>query len=162
VAINRNSIFGRVTIDEGFIGRVRLGVLAEAASSGHVPDAEAVSRSLDLPFADVMEAFRRLAQDHVYVAEPGDPSRLRMANPYSAVPTSFRVEVGRRSYFGNCVWDALGIVSLLGGDGRVLTSCPDCKEALELRVVGRRLVPADCVVHFSVSARHWWDDIVHT
>ena len=151
-----------MAIDEAFIGRIRLEVLAATANTGRVPDAEAVGRSLDLPFADVMEAFRKLAADHVYVAEPGDPSRLRMANPYSAVPTPFRVEIGRRSYFGNCVWDALGIVSLLGGDGRVLTSCPDCQEPLELRVVGRRLVPADCVVHFSVSARHWWDDIVHT
>lgn len=151
-----------MTVDEGFITRIRLEVLAMTARSGQVPDAEAVGRSLGVPWGDVFEAFRRLAEAHVYVAEPGDPSRLRMANPYSATPTPFRVEVGQRSYFGNCVWDALGIVSLLGGEGRVITSCPDCQEPLEQRVVGRRLVPNEGVVHFSVPARHWWDDIIHT
>jgi hypothetical protein len=157
-----NSIVGRVTVDEGLITRVRLEVLAATASSGHVPDAATVAQSLEVPPGDVTEAFRRLADTHVYVAEPKDQSRLRMANPYSAIPTPFRVEVGRKSYFANCVWDALGVVSLLGGDGRVSTACPDCGQPLELRVTGRRLVPVDAVVHFSVPARHWWDDIIHT
>lgn len=151
-----------MTVDEGLVARVRLEVLAATASSGHVPDAQAVARSLHVQPGETIEAFRRLGDSHVYVSEPGDPSKLRMANPYSAVPTPFRVEVRRKSYFGNCVWDALGIVSLLGGDGRVVTSCPDCRQPLELTVVGRRLVPVDAVVHFSVEARHWWDDIIHT
>lgn len=157
-----NSIFGRVTVDEGFISRVRLEVLAATTGSGRVPDAEAVAQSLVASSGDVIEAFRGLTDSHVYVAEPGDPTRLRMANPFSAVPTSFRVEVNEKSYFGNCVWDALGIVSLLGGDGLVSTACPDCHELLEVRVAGRRLEPVDAVVHFSIPARHWWDDIIHT
>jgi hypothetical protein len=151
-----------MTVDEGFISRVRLEVLSATAKSGRVPDAEAVGRTLDAPRGDVSEAFHRLADAHIYVAEPGDPSRLRMANPYSAVQTRFRVEVGRRGYFGNCVWDAFGVISLLGGDGAVSTSCPDCHEALEVRVAGRHLEPVDAVVHFSVPARGWWDDIIHT
>jgi hypothetical protein len=151
-----------MTVDESLVTRVRLDVLSATANSGRVPDAESVGRSLEVPSSDVIEAFRRLGESHVYVLEPGDPSHLRMANPYSAVATAFRVEVGERSYFGNCVWDGLGIVSILGGDGRVLTSCPDCNEALELRVSGRRLEKMDAVVHFSIPARRWWDDIIHT
>jgi hypothetical protein len=34
-------------------------------------------------------ANRHLAEGHVYVREPRDPTRLRMANPFSAVPTAF-------------------------------------------------------------------------
>jgi hypothetical protein len=151
-----------MTIDQAFVNRVRLHVLEVAAETTEVPGATEVAGALGLPAADVLEAFRQLGESHVYVLEPGDPSRLRMANPYSAVPTPFKVEVAGRGYFGNCVWDSLGIISLLGGDGRVLTLCPDCQEPLELEVVRRRLVPAESLVHFSVPARRWWDDIIHT
>jgi len=149
-------------IDQAFVNEVRLSVLQVAAETTEVPNASEVARHLGRPAPDVIDAFRQLGESHVYVVEPDDPSRLRMANPYSAVPTAFRVEVVGRLYFGNCVWDSLGIISLLGGDGGVLTPCPDCQELQELEVKGRRLQGADGVVHFSVPARHWWDDIIHT
>jgi hypothetical protein len=41
-----------------------------------------------------------------------------MAMPLSAIPTPFQVEVGGRHFFGNCIWDALGIVAMLGGTER--------------------------------------------
>jgi hypothetical protein len=158
----KGGIFRRGMVDSAFVNDVRLRVLEVAADTGQVPGANEVAHGLGRDPADVVEAFRQLGESHVYVVEPGDPSRLRMANPYSAVPTPFRVEVAGRSYFGNCVWDSLGIISLLGGDGRVLTPCPDCQVPQELRVVQRRLVAAEGLVHFSVPARHWWDDIIHT
>ena len=85
-----------------------------------------------------------------------------MANPFSAVPTAFKVMARGGSYYGNCVWDSLGIVALLGGEGSVETPCPDCSEPLRLHVLGGTLVESEGVVHFSVPARHWWDDIVFT
>ena len=57
---------------------------------------------------------------------------------------------------------ASGIVSLLGGTGRVRTACPDCHEPMALDVSERRLAPFDAVVHFGIPARRWWDDIIHT
>jgi hypothetical protein len=148
--------------DSDFVNRIRLHVLDRATKAGQVPDAAEVAHGLGCSRADVTEAYQSLGEGHVYVLEPGDPTRLRMANPFSAVPTPFTVEAGGRSYFGNCVWDALGVVSLLGGDGRVLTSCPDCRETMVLEVAQRRLARAEGVVHFSVPARRWWDDIIYT
>ena len=94
--------------------------------------------------------------------EPDDPSRLRLANPFSAVPTPFEVEAAGRTYYGNCIWDGLGIVSLMGGTGQVRTQCPDCGEGLTLRVEGGALVRDEGIVHFSVPAASWWDDIIYT
>ena len=145
-----------------FTNDVRLKVLELTTRTTRVPDAVEVAEALQQPTDDVAEAFTQLADSHVYVLEPGDPTRLRMANPFSAVATSFPVDVGPRSYFGNCAWDALGIVSLLGGDGRVTTRCPDCQETLILEVAGGRLLRGEGVVHFGVPARRWWDDIIHT
>jgi len=142
--------------------RVRLAVLERTIASGQVPTAGEIAAELDMPIAMVQEAFAKLGEAHVFVCDRDDPSRLRMASPFSSVATAFKVSARGGSYYGNCVWDALGIVSLLGGEGLVDTSCPDCSEPLRLRVKGGELAESDSVVHFSVPARSWWDDIVFT
>lgn len=129
---------------------------------GEVPSSGEVAASLRVDAAAVETAFQALHEGHVYVLEPGDPTRLRMANPFSALATPFEVFARGKRYFGNCVWDGMGIVSLLGGSGRLQTSCPDCGEPLVLEVADRRLVRGAGVVHFGVPARHWWDDIIFT
>ncbi len=70
---------------------------------------------------------------HVVVLMPGT-TRSGWPNPLSAVPTAFRVETPRGEFWGNCIWDGLGVVSMLGGDGTVKTRCPDCEEPMTLRV----------------------------
>ena len=142
--------------------RVRIAVLERTIASGQVPTAGEIARELDMPVAMVQEAYAKLGESHVFVCEPDDPSRLRMANPFSAVPTPFKVSARGGSYYGNCVWDALGIISMLGGEGVVDTACPDCSQPLSLRVTGGKLEETDSAVHFSVPARQWWDDIVFT
>lgn len=109
------------------------------------------------PRAD-LEALRRLHDAHAVVLE-GD--RIRMLNPFSLVPTPYRVHAGGRWWYGNCAWDALGIVAALGGEGHVSASCPDCAEPIELDVRGGRLA-ADGVFHCLVPAARWWADIVFT
>jgi hypothetical protein len=106
-------------------------------------------------------ALRRLHDEHALVLE-ADGSSIRMLNPFSAVPTSFRVQAGGREWFANCVWDAFGIPAALGVDGHVSAQCADCGEAVEVDVVDGRAEPADFVAHFLVPARSWWDDIVFT
>lgn len=152
----------RHVVDESAVTEVRLEVLAQARATAAVPGAAEVAARLGRPVALVVEAFQTLADTHVYVLEPGDPTRLRMANPFSAVPTPFEVEAGGRRYHGNCVWDALGIVSLIGAGGRVRVACPDCQAPMTMEVSGGELAPIDAVVHFGVPARRWWDDIIHT
>jgi hypothetical protein len=142
--------------------RVRIAVLERTIASGQVPTAGEVATELDVPVAIVQEAYAKLGEGHVFVCDQDDASRLRMAAPFSAVPTAFKVSARGGAYYGNCVWDSLGIISLLGGDGTVETPCPDCSEPLSLQVTGGKLVESDWVVHFSVPARHWWDDIVFT
>ena len=83
-----------------------------------------------------------------------------MANPFSAVPTPYRVDAGRR-WFANCAWDAFGICAALHVDGRVETTCADCGETITSRSAGG---PDDesLVFHCLVPAARWWDDIVFT
>ncbi len=73
------------------------------------------------------------------------------------------MEVGGRRYFGNCIWDALGISACLDADAHIRTYCPDCSEPLSLEIRSGSLeASADGVIHFAVPAAHWWDDIGST
>ncbi|MQB01677.1 MAG: hypothetical protein GEU78_15540 [Actinobacteria bacterium] len=101
--------------------------------------------------ASVEDSLRRLAEGHVLVLAPGTPY-IWMANPLSALPTPFVAVTGRRSWFGNCIWDALGIVAMFGGTGTVSTWCPDCHERLAVSVEDNSLSSGEGVVHFAVPA----------
>ena len=106
-------------------------------------------------------SLRRLADGHVLVLAPGTPY-IWMANPLSALPTPFRFEARDGAWFGNCIWDALGISAMLGVDGSVSSWCADCGAPLVITIQDGTLRPAEGVVHFAVPAARWWDDIGFT
>ncbi len=140
---------------------VRVAVYRHFVDEGSPPRAEEVADALGLPAVDVEASYRRLEAGRVLVFAPGTLN-IWMANPLSATPTSFRVETVRGSWWGTCVWDALGIPAMLGVDVTVSTYCPDCNEPFELRIEGQALRPVGGVVHFAVPARRWWENIAFT
>ena len=140
--------------------KVRLHVFERVARDGTVPTVADAARSLGLSEADVEASFRRLAAGKVIVLVPGEREIL-MANPFAARPTDFRVSANGRQWYGNCAWDALGILSALGADGTVRTGCGDCADPLEV-AVQEGSPRGDVVLHIAVRAHHWWDDIVFT
>jgi hypothetical protein len=104
--------------------------------------------------------FRRLAEAGALVLT--EAGGIRIANPFSGVPTGYTAEADGRSWDANCAWDALGILAALGRDGTARTTCSDCGEPLALGVEGGQLVATDAVAHFLVPAARWYDDLVHT
>ena len=125
------------------------------------PSVSDVAAALGIAVGEAVDAFRRLDAARLIVLTPGT-DHLWMVHPLSATPTAFRVETQRGSYFGNCVWDGLGVVAMLGEEGTVETRCPDCDEPMTLRVEGGELVEGYGVAHFAVPAARWWDDIGFT
>ena len=146
---------------ESVDGDVRLFVYERFVADGLPPTVEEVAEGLSLAPAEAESSFARLEEAHVLVFAPGTRN-IWMANPLSAFPTPFRVETPRGEYWGTCIWDAFGVVAMLGGDGVVRTTCADCGETMELRVAGGALEPAEGVAHFAVPARRWWDNIGYT
>jgi hypothetical protein len=137
---------------------VRLHVYDRLLATGTAPTPAQSAEALGASPGEVEEAYRRLAESRALVLAPGTLN-VWMANPLSAVPTPFRVTIGDRAYWGNCIWDALGIVAMLDSDGEVSTWCGDCREPMRLALRDRGLLPADGVIHFAVPAAHWWDNI---
>jgi hypothetical protein len=91
-----------------------------------------------------------------------DTGEIRMANPFSAVPTSYRVQVAGRWWYANCAWDAFGICAALQADGRIETVCSDCDEPIAVEVAAGEPDDKTLLFHCLVPAARWWDDIVFT
>jgi hypothetical protein len=87
---------------------------------------------------------------------------LLMANPFSAVPTAYRVRAAGRWWYANCAWDAFGVCAALHVDGRIAASCPDCGKTMRVAVDGGKPHDDSLVFHCLVPARQWWDDIAFT
>lgn len=144
-----------------FDNEVRLQIYRRFAEDGRPPSTDQTAEALRARPDEVSEAYRRLAEGRVIVLDPGTTD-VWMANPFCAKPTPFRVEAGDRWWWGTCAWDAPGILAMLGLDGTVATSCPDCGDPLELRVESGDLQRAEGVAHFAVPAARWWEDIGYT
>src|SRR5437667_11977204 len=141
---------------------VKLAVYRITAESGAVPMSADVALATNIAEDDVCAAFARLHKKRLLVPEPGDPSRIRMAPPFSGVETSFRVKVQDNVYYANCAWDALGITAALQADAIIEASDGYSGEPMMLEVRNGQPGPQSCVIHFAVPAAHWWDDILYT
>jgi hypothetical protein len=148
-------------VTESLASEVRLYVFREAAETGRVPQPPQIAAGLGRPPAEVVQALKQLAAGRVLILAPND-GNIWAANPFCAVPSAFRVETRGRSYWGICIWDALGILAALDADGVVRTACGDCTEPLSIEVESRELKRSEGILHFAVPAHNWWDNIGYT
>jgi hypothetical protein len=128
---------------------------------GRAPTASEVAEAAHMADHEVVSGWRRLHDAHALVLNPAT-AEIRMANPFSAVPTAYRVLAGDRWWYANCAWDAFGVCAALHADGRVETSCADCGEPLAIEVRDEQPDDESLLFHCLVPAARWWDDIVFT
>lgn len=128
---------------------------------GRAPSAAVVAVATGTAEPEVRTAWRRLHDAHALVLDAGT-GEIRMANPFSAVPTAFPVAAAGRSWYANCAWDAFGIGAALHVDSRFETTCPDCGEPIRITVRDGRPDDTTPVFHVLVPAVNWWNDIGFT
>ena len=127
---------------------------------GRAPTVPEMAGIAGMREGEVQGAWRRLHDAHALVLD--EVGEIRMANPFAAYASDFRVDAAGRSWFANCGWDAFGIGAALHVDSSFDTHCPDCGEAVHVRV--REGLPDDTNLVFNVPvpAAQWWNDIGST
>jgi Alkylmercury lyase. len=128
---------------------------------GRAPTVTEVAADAELGTHETMSSWRTPPMASALVLNPAT-AELRMANPFSAIPTAYRVHARERWWYANCAWDAFGICAALAVDGRIETSCPDCCAPLTVTVEDQRPDDETLLFHCLVPAASWWDDIVFT
>lgn len=135
----------------------------------HVVDTERVPSRRELAdsvgdLAVVDQLLGELHDRHMLVLDerPHRRGEIRMALPFAAEPTDFRVTTDAGSWWANCAWDSLAILAALHSDGRIVSTWADTGEPLELSVTDGELDRLDGYVSFPLPASRWWEDIVFT
>jgi len=141
--------------------RIRNFLYRRFVETGQTPHIADVTREFELSQEAVGAALRRLHDAHALVLDR-DALEIRMLNPFSCVPSAWRVEAAGRTWFSNCAWDSFAVCAALHSDGRIESTCADCGEPLAVDVRDRKPVQRDYLFHVLVPARQWWDDIVFT
>ena len=142
-------------MDAGDLG-LRQRTYAFMVAAGRAPRADELGDP-----DNVVAGWRRLHEAHALVLNTAT-DEIRMLNPFSAVPSAWRVHAKDRWWYANCAWDAFGVCAALHSDGRIESSCPDCGEPLVVEVRNEHPDDEGLLFHVLVPASHWWDDIVFT
>jgi hypothetical protein len=140
---------------------VKLAVYEHFAAVGSRPFADDIAARVGAAVPKVREIFTRLRAQRVLVLE-SDGESIRMAPPFSGIPTQHRVTAAGVSYYANCAWDALGIPAALHHPATVHSRCEQSLEPLELAVSDGGPEASDWLFHCVVPASQWWDDIAFT
>jgi hypothetical protein len=141
--------------------RTKLAIYRHFAETGRRPSPGEVAERIGVEVPRVLDAYARLRLARVLVLE-ADGATIRMAPPFSGVPTQHVVEAGEVRYFANCAWDALGIPAALHRPALVRSRCEQSGEPLRLPVGTDGPEPCAWLFHCLVPAAQWWDDIVFT
>lgn len=141
--------------------RAKLLIYESLAASGRMPTRLDLASQLEVDESEIKASLARLREKKlVFLAR--ESGEIVMAPPFSAVPTSFAVLAGDKTFYANCVWDAYGVAAALKQDAEIHASCGCCGDPMRMAVKGGRPEPTDGVAHFAVPARHWWDDLTFT
>ena len=136
-------------------------VYAHFVATGRPPSAAEIATALAISTDEALVPFRRLHERHALFLEPGKDT-IRMAHPFSGVPTAFNVRANGQDYWANCAWDALGIAGALHADAEIVATYAEVAARLTLSVEHGEVGGPTAVVHLQVPFRRWYDDLVET
>jgi hypothetical protein len=140
--------------------RVRLFTYRFMLRTEKSPRVREIASALRCSPAQIRAALARLSESHAFMLQ--ENGELWRVAPFSCVPTAFPVTVGRRTWFANCIWDALGIPAMLAKDAEIKAACGCCNYDMPLQIQNGKLSSSRGLIHIAVPAREWYKDVVFT
>lgn len=148
-------------VTDDLIWSVRAFVYQRFADTARAANVDEVAAQFHLTRDAAAEVYAELDRRHAFFLEPGTYD-IRIANPFSAVPTDFVVRAQGREYWANCAWDSLGIAAALHSDAVINTTYAEDDVPLTLTISNGVVHHPAAVVHLLVPVQHWYDDMVFT
>jgi Alkylmercury lyase len=141
--------------------QLRAAVYRYFADRAEAPPLGDMARTMRATPADVKAGYQRLYARRMLVPM-ADGESIRMAPPFSGIPTQHVVRARGKEYFANCAWDSFGIPAALQAEGDVLSRCEQSGEPLRIHLGSDGPPTSTWLFHVAVPAAHWWRDIVYT
>jgi hypothetical protein len=149
------------TLDETLLWEIRAFIYEQFAQTARPPTPAETATRFQLEKEQAASFYEELHRRHALFLDPAT-NAIRMANPFSAVPTDFRVYIEERMYWANCAWDTLGIPAALHRNAVIEARCAQSNQPITLAVRDAEVIEQGERVHFLLPFRRWYDDLVFT
>jgi hypothetical protein len=146
---------------EDLIWQVRHFVYQNFADTTHPPSVEETAKHFDITNEEASEYYRELHNRHAFFLDL-ETLNIRMANPFSGIPTDFKVTANGKTYFANCAWDMLGIPAALHSDAVIEAKFTESNEEVQVEIQNGQITNNQLLVHFPLPFARWYDDLVFT
>lgn len=150
-----------MTNEDSLLWQVRAFVYSHIADTTHPPSVEKTATHFNISAEEAGELYKELNNRHSFFLDP-ETLTIRMANPFSGIPTDFKVHANGKTYFANCAWDMLGIPAALHCDAVIDAVFTESNEAVQLEIRDGKVTNGELLVHFPLAFSHWYDDLVFT
>jgi len=118
---------------ESLLWQVRHFVYNHFADTTLPRSVDQTARHFNISAEEASELYKELHNRHAFFLEPGTLT-VRMANPFSGIPTDFKVHANGKTYYANCAWDMLGIPAALHSDAVIEAVCTESNEPARLEI----------------------------
>ena len=125
------------------------------------PSMDVTAAHFNISTEDAGEYYKELHNRHAIFLDL-ETLTIRMANPFSGIPTDFKVHANGQTYSAICAWDMLGIPAALHTDAVIEAKFTDSGESIQLEVKDGEVTNGELLVHFPLSFSHWYDDLTFT
>jgi hypothetical protein len=113
--------------------QVRGFVYNHFADTTRPPSVEDTAKHFSIEIEEAGALYKDLHNRHAFFLEP-DTLNILMANPFSGIPTDFKVHADGKTYHANCAWDMLGIPVALHSGGVIEAVCTESNDPVQLEV----------------------------
>lgn len=158
--------------DDDTLWQIRHFVYQHFADTTHPPSVDVAAAHFNISMEETEEYYKELHNRHAFFLDL-ETMTVLMANPFSGIPTDFKVHVNDKTYYANCAWDMLGIPAALHCDAIIEAKFTESNETVKLEIkngnVALAAVPgggdaasSDLLIHFPLPFSRWYDDLTFT
>ena len=142
-------------------GKLHGEILKHIIKFGYAPDCEEISRIFGCDRDVTVKSLISLQENHGVVLHPNEV-KIWVIHPFSLAPTNFVVRSKRGIWWGNCAWCSLGAAAILNEDVRITTNIGAHEQQVVLTISNGKLANDDLYVHFPISMKKAWDNVIFT
>ncbi len=156
--------------DEDVLWHIRHFVYQHFAETSQAPSVDVTAAYFHISPEESVEYYKELHNRHAIFLDL-ETLTIRMANPFSGIPTDFKVHANGQTYYANCAWDMLGIPAALHTDAVIEAKFTESNETVNIEVKNGQIMKSrseaewtnnQLLVHFPLPFSRWYDDLVFT
>ena len=146
-------------IEERQLSQLHYELIQAFIEHGRCPTNSELGSRMGVSPEQLEQLMRSLADIHGVVLQP-HICEPWVIHPFSVTPTINWIERAGPSCWAPCVWCALGVTTLVGGNCYIHTRCGAEGEAVVIRVINGQPTGIDNLyVHFAIPPARAWDNV---